>query len=379
MMLRKGYRLPFQLFGIPVYLDSTFLVILPLLAWMIGSRLDLYVRLLRLGVDPAALQQGALPYVLGLIAALGLFCSVLVHELGHSIVARRYGVEAKRITLWILGGVAQLEEMPRQRGAEAVVAIAGPFTSFAVAALCWVILASFPQDAASARFIFGYLAFTNVALGTFNLLPALPLDGGRVLRSLLALRMPHLRATQLAASVSQVLAVLLGLVGFLSLNIFLVLVAFFVYMAGSSEAQTTLVAEMLEGIGVEYLMTRDVQTVHPQMRVSDLVDKMLRERHLGYPVLDDAGGLVGMVTLGGIQGADPNATVEQVMSRRIVTIQQNRSALEAFQTMSRNNFERLVVVNPWGQMVGIISKTDLVRAVQVRIVGLALHPEPSAS
>lgn len=378
-MLRRGYRLPFRLFGIPVYLDSTFLVILPLLAWMIGSRLDLYVRLLRLGVDPATLQQGALPYILGLIAALGLFGSVLVHELGHSIVARRYGVEAKRITLWILGGVAQLEEMPRQRGAEATVAIAGPLTSFAVAAACWAVLTSLPQEAASARFVFGYLAFTNVALGTFNLLPALPLDGGRVLRSLLALRMPHLRATQLATSVSQVLAVLLGLFGFLSLNIFLVLIAFFVYMAGSSEAQTTLVAEMLEGIGVDYLMTREVSTVHPRMRVSELVDKMLRERHLGYPVLDDADRLIGMVTLGGIQGADPDAAVEQVMSRRIVTIQQGSSALEAFQIMSRNNFERLVVVDSSGQMVGIISKTDLVRAVQVRIVGLALHPEPSAS
>lgn len=378
-MLRKGYRLPIRLLGIPVYLDPTFLIILPLLAWMIGSRLDLYIRLFGLRIDPAALQHGVTPYVLGLIAALGLFASVLIHELGHSVVARRYGVRAKRITLWILGGVAQLEEMPRQRGAEAMVAIAGPLTSFVVAAVCWLLLGSTPPGALAAQFVFGYLAFMNVALGTFNLLPALPLDGGRVLRSLLALRLPHLKATQLAAAVSQVLAVMLGLYGLLSFNVFLVLVAFFVYMAGTAETQTAVVAEMLDGIGVEDLMTREVQTVPATMRITDLVDKMLRERHLGYPVLDDAGLPAGMVTLSEIQGADPHATVEQVMSRQVVTILESRSALEAFQLMSRNNFGRVVVVGAGGQMVGIISKTDLIRAVQVRIVGLALQPEPAAS
>lgn len=378
-MLRKGYRLPFRLLGIPVYLDPTFLIILPLLAWMIGSRLDLYIRLFGLRIDPAALQHGYTPFILGLIAALGLFASVLIHELGHSVVARRYGVRVKRITLWLLGGVAQLEEMPRQRGAEAVVAVAGPLTSFVVSALCWLLLASTPPGALVVQFIFGYLAFMNVALGTFNLLPALPLDGGRVLRSLLALRLPHLKATQLAAAVSHVLAVLLGLYGLLSLNVFLVLIAFFVYMAGAAETQTAVVAEMLDGVGVDDLMTREVQTVPTTMRITDLVDKMLRERHMGYPVFDDAGRLTGMVTLSEIQGADPHATVERVMSRQVVTILESASALEAFQIMSRNNFGRLVVVGAGGQMVGIISKTDLIRTVQVRIVGLALQPEPVAS
>lgn len=378
-MLRRGYRLPFRLLGIPVYLDPTFLIILPLLAWMIGSRLDLYIRLFGLRIDPAALQHGYTPFILGLIAALGLFASVLIHELGHSVVARRYGVRVKRITLWLLGGVAQLEEMPRQRGAEAVVAVAGPLTSFVVSALCWLLLASTPPGALVVQFIFGYLAFMNVALGTFNLLPALPLDGGRVLRSLLALRLPHLKATQLAAAVSHVLAVLLGLYGLLSLNVFLVLIAFFVYMAGAAETQTAVVAEMLDGVGVDDLMTREVQTVPTTMRITDLVDKMLRERHMGYPVFDDAGRLTGMVTLSEIQGADPHATVERVMSRQVVTILESASALEAFQIMSRNNFGRLVVVGAGGQMVGIISKTDLIRTVQVRIVGLALQPEPVAS
>jgi Zn-dependent protease/CBS domain-containing protein len=376
-MMRRGYRLPFRLLGIPVYLDPTFLIILPLLAWMIGRRLDLYAQLFGLSIDLEPLKQGTTPYRLGLLAALGLFASVVAHELGHSVVARRYGVKVKRITLWILGGVAQFDEMPRQRGAEAVTAVAGPITSFALAAACRLALPLIPSEASAAQFVVGYLAFMNIALGVFNLLPALPLDGGRVLRSLLALRLPHLQATRVATSVSQVLAFLLGLYGFVSVNVFLVLIALFVYMSGSAETQSALVAETLDGVGVEDLMTRDVRTVPPTMRMADLIQKMLQERHLGYPVTDAAGRLVGIVTLNDIQGADAGATVERVMSPQVPTISENRSALEAFQLMSRSNFGRLVVVGGNEQIVGIVSKTDLIRAVQVRVVGLALQPEPA--
>jgi CBS domain-containing protein len=124
-------------------------------------------------------------------------------------------------------------------------------------------------------------------------------------------------------------------------------------------------------------MTRDVRTVPPTMRMADLIQKMLQERHLGYPVTDAAGRLVGIVTLNDIQGADAGATVERVMSPQVPTISENRSALEAFQLMSRSNFGRLVVVGGNEQIVGIVSKTDLIRAVQVRVVGLALQPEPA--
>ncbi|MDR7485332.1 MAG: site-2 protease family protein [Armatimonadota bacterium] len=376
-MLRKGYRLPFRLLGIPIYLDPTFLIILPVLAWVIGSRLDLYIRLFRLPVDAAALQEGPTPYLLGLAAALGLFASVLIHELGHSVVGRGYGVQVKRITLWLLGGVAQFEEMPRQRGAEAVVAIAGPLTSLAVAAVCSLVAAVVPPGALAVRFVLGYLVFMNGALAAFNMLPALPLDGGRVLRSLLALRMPPLRATQIAAGISSAIAIMLGLVGFLTFNLFLILIAFFVYMTGSAETQNALVAEMLEGIGVEDLMTRDVQTVPAAMPIADLIQKMLRERHLGYPVVDDAGNLAGIVTLNDLQGADASTPVARVMSPTVATISVRGSALEAFEVMSRNNYGRLVVLGPGRQMVGIITKTDLIRAVQVRVVGLAIQPEPA--
>jgi CBS domain-containing protein len=227
----------------------------------------------------------------------------------------------------------------------------------------------FPIDAHAVQFVLGYLAVTNVALAVFNMLPALPLDGGRVLRALLALRMPYLRATQVAARASAFLALLLGLYGFLSLNFFLMLIALFIYMAGTAETQQTLVAEMLEGIGVRDLMTRDVVTVSPDMRLGDLIAKMLQERHLGYPVVDGSGRLAGMVDLTDIQGLGADVPVRQVMTQEVATIPERASALEAFQMMSRNNFRRLVVVGARRDMVGIVSKTDLVRAVQVRVVG----------
>lgn len=371
-MFRGGYRLPFRLLGIPLHLDPSFLIILPLFAWLISRQIEVYITLFRLPIDPEALKEGYTPFWLGLLAAIGLFASVVVHELGHSVVGRYYGARVKQITLWLLGGVAQFEEIPRQRGAEAVIAIAGPITSIALALVCRLLRSALPPEAYAAQFVVGYLAFMNVALAVFNLIPALPLDGGRVLRSLLALRMPHLRATQTAAGISQVLALLLGLYGFLTLNIFLMLIAFFIYMAGGAETQHTMVAEMLEGIRVHDLMTRAIETVPADMRVADLIEKMMRESHLGYPVVDQHGRLVGMVDLHNLQGVPADAPVEQVMTPDVTTIPERASALEAFRTMSTNNFRRMVVVGIGRDMVGIITKTDLVRAVQVRAVGQAL-------
>lgn len=378
-MFRTVYRLPFRLLGIPVQLDITFLLVLPLLAWIIGSELGNYIRLFNLPVDPEPLEEGLMPYFLGLLAAVGLFTSVVLHELGHAAVGQSYGVEIRSITLWILGGMAQFERIPRQPGAEAVIAIAGPLTSYAVGAVCWVVLAFTSDLAPPVAFILGYLMWMNWFLATFNLLPALPLDGGRILRSLLALRMSHLRATRVAAGASKVQALALGLLGFLSLNVFLVLIAFFVYIAGTGESQVTTVAEMLHGIKVHDLMTREVKTVSPHTRVSELMQRMFHERHLGYPVVDSSRNMIGLVTLDDVKrlrgdsgSSDADTSIEKIMSREVLTIPYDASALEAFERMAQNDFGKLIVVDAYGRMVGIISKTDLMRAIQVRMVGLPL-------
>src|SRR3954470_7139437 len=174
-MFRKAFRLPFRLAGIPLYLDISFLIVLPLMIWLTAQNLSSMVHHPGVGLSPAALH-GPLALLLGLVAVVGLFASVVLHELGHSLTARRYGVQVRRITLWFLGGVAEFEEMPRQRGAEAVVAIAGPLVSFALAGVFWAITAFAPLDAFPyVRLVTGYLYAINLALGVFNLLPAMPM------------------------------------------------------------------------------------------------------------------------------------------------------------------------------------------------------------
>src|SRR5690606_23158019 len=172
----------------------------------------------------------------------------------------------------------------------------------------------------------------NVVLAVFNLIPALPLDGGRVLRSLLALRMPYLRATQIAAGTSKFLAVLLGMLGFVSLNIWFMLIAFFIYMAVSGETQYAMVSTLLKGIDVDDLMTREVVTVSPETPATELIREMFRERHLSFPVVDHSGSLMGIVTLQDLRklkatgGDESSVTVADIMSRDIGQIGEHESA-----------------------------------------------------
>ena len=370
-MVGRSYQLPLRLLGIPVQVDLTFLIILPLLAWMIGSQVPLFARMFGLPAEPL-LAQPWMPYALGLIAAAGLFAAVLIHEAGHAVTARIYGVNVRSITLWFLGGVAQIEEMPRQPGAEAIVSVVGPLVSLAIAGICWVAQAAIAPTMGLAnvatRFVLGYLTYMNVVLAIFNLLPALPLDGGRILRSLLAMALPRQQATQIATGISSFLAVLLGLWGLMSFNLFVVLIAVFIYMSGNAEAKMGQVESLLQGIPVDELMNREVRTVGSDISVTDLKQCMLEQHHLGFPVVDEAGRLQGIITLHDVQGKDPAAPIRQFMSTNVPTVSRQADAAAAFQLMSRNGFARLVVTDG-AHVVGIITKTDLMRLMQLRASG----------
>lgn len=378
-MLRGGIKLPFKLLGIPVKLDNSFLLILPLFAFLIGSQIPAFVAQLRfLGIDvpPASLAGGATPWLLGTVAAVGLFASVVVHELGHAMVARLYGVQTNEIRLWFLGGVAQFQEMPTRRGAEALVAIAGPITSGLLALLLWF---SLPLAASSpgGTVIVAYLAITNVGLGLFNLLPALPLDGGRVLRSLLALFLPYLRATNVAVALSAGIAIVMGIYGVVAGQLFLVIMAFFVYNAGRSEAQAAYLKDALEGVRASDLMTPDPMTVEPEMPFSQF--KRLGEfsRHAGYPVVDREGTLLGFALLRGgldnLPGADQpspeplgdDATVYDV-TRPADKVAPDETAMEAIRLLSESDAGRLLVVDAADRLLGVISKTDVVKQLSAR-------------
>lgn len=373
-MFSRPIRLPFRLLGIPISLDLSFLIVLPLFAFLIGSQLPVYLRLLQISAAPELLQ-GPAPYLLGLLAALGLFLSVLIHELGHALTARAYGVQTREITLWLLGGVAQLEQIPRTRGAEAIIAVAGPIVSVLLSGLFGLMRGLVPSSAAEGQFLLGYLALINLSLAIFNLLPALPLDGGRILRSLLALYKPYLEATRTAVTVSKVAAFALGLLGLLVGNLFMLLIAFFIFMAASAEAEQTMLSRTLEGLRVRDLMTREVSTVPSSLSVAELLEKMLQERHVGYPVVEN-GRLLGLISLEDLQGASPQTRVQERM-RPPLQVGEYTEALEALQRMAQEGFSRLLIIDAGGNLVGILSKTDLLRALQLRAAQMSLSDRSS--
>ena len=369
----RGIRVA-SAFGIPIRLHWTFLVILPLFAVIIGWDIvllaDLLNQLLGIELDSGALDGEWRPWLLGFAAALGLFLGVLLHEFGHSLVAMRYGYEIESITLWLLGGLASFVEMPEDWRHEFWVAVAGPVVSVAVGIACYLGMLLTPADLDAVRFVLAYLAVLNVFLAGFNMLPAFPMDGGRVLRALLARNRPHAQATQQAAEVGKLFAFIMGLIGLLALNVILILLAFFIYIAAAGEAQQTVMKAAFEGVTVADVMTtrQDLHVVAPTDTIAELVERMFRERHIGYPVVD-SGDLVGMVTLDDareVRTEERDAYyVEDVMSRDVRTIHPGADAMDALRELQQQDIGRLPVVDEWGDLVGIISRTDLMTAFTV--------------
>lgn len=358
--------------GIPVKFDITFLLILPVFGWVIGLQVAELIALLNLAlganIDPEPLTTAQWPWILGFIAAVGLFAGVILHELGHSLIAIRYGYPISSITLWLLGGVAQLERPPRDWRHELWIAIAGPIVSVLVGVGCYLLLLITPAAFPSIRFIFGYLALMNVVLAVFNMLPGFPMDGGRVLRALLARNRSFVVATQQAAEIGKIFAIGMGLLGLIWLNLLLIALAFFIYIAATGESRQILLESMFEGVTVDDVMTSEAElhTVSPDMSIEELLQFMFKHRHLGYPVLD-RNELTGVVTFDDIRTIAPSdrgsKTVRDVMATELITIGPDKQAIEALHEMHRRNVGRLLVVDATGDLLGLVSRTDLVRAL----------------
>ncbi|GGL49281.1 CBS domain-containing protein [Halocalculus aciditolerans] len=361
-------------FGIPIKLDLTFLLILPVFAYLIGSQISAQADLIQsafgVALDTSALTAGTTPWLLGVVAAVGLFAGVVLHELGHSLVAQHYGYPIDSITLWILGGIANLTDTPEDWKQEFQIAIAGPVVSIVIGVVCAAVLFVLPGDVAFAKFVVGYLALMNLVLAAFNLLPGFPMDGGRVLRALLARSRPYARATQIAAEVGKGFAVLLGILGLLAWNLIFIGIAFFIYIGAASEAQQTMMSAVFEDVTVGDIMTpvTELKTVSPSDSVADLTERMFRERHTGYPVIEN-GEIVGMVTLGDAREVDPVErdayTVEDIMSKDVKTIDKEENAMTALERIQQESIGRLIVTNHHGELVGLISRTDLMTAFDI--------------
>ena len=359
-----------RIFGIPIYLHFTFLIILLLFIYVFGSQ-SLTLMGITLGFGDIDASVGV-KYVLGTIASVVFFATILAHELAHSYVAMRFGVKIRSITLMIFGGVASMEEIPKKPMEELKMALAGPMTSLAIGAMSYGLMVSLDllelgSGLEGVVILLGIIAFYNVLLAFFNMLPAFPMDGGRVLRSFLAARMSYIDATKKAVSVAKVLAIGMAVFGIFVFNLFLVLIALFVYMGAKEEERATVISESLEGMTVRQIMSDAVQVAHPDMTVQQLLDLMMATRRMGYPVVDY--GLVGIVTLSDTSKVQKDrihiTRVKDIMTRNVVTVKPETSAVEAVRILSQRDLGRLPVVDDRGMLVGIVTRKDFLRMVEI--------------
>ncbi|PWR75028.1 CBS domain-containing protein [Methanospirillum stamsii] len=367
-----------RLFGIPVLIHFTFLLIIPLFAWIIGSEITFYTEIVsntfRISIDETIITAGFFPYILGVIIALGLFIGVYIHELAHSLIAIRAGIRIDSITLLFFGGVASIEEQEPEPGTEFVMALAGPLTSLAIGIICSLLmyLTSFvltngPQ-AGVLVFIFGYLAILNFLLFAFNLLPAFPMDGGRVLRAYLASRMPLHQATSIASTIGKGFAVAFGLIGLLLFSPILILIAFFIYIGAGQESAVTRYNFLLKDVTAGDVMSKPVMDLPPQMPLSEVLNLMYQTKHLGFPVTD-RGILSGIITLTDLARTpvlDRDAMqVRDVMTRDVVTLPPHAPIMDALRIMTRQDIGRIPIVED-EKIVGIITKSDIFTVIELR-------------
>ena len=363
-----------SLFGIPIQLNLSFLLVLPLVAYLIGIQVSQLANILNqiwnTRIVAATLSVGWLPWILGVFSAVGLFVCVVLHELGHSLVARHFGFGTESITLWFLGGVSALDEIPENWRQEFLVAIAGPLVSIVLGVICFALLGVIPITLDAVRFIVAYLGLLNFVLAIFNLLPGFPMDGGRILRALLARNHSHTRATQIAASVGKAVAIVFAILGLITFNIFLIAIAFFVYISASGEVIQTMQSEAFEGITVRDIMTpiSELDTVHPEMSIADLFEQMFEQKHVGYPVVAD-GEVIGIVTLDDATQIPPHErdikTVRDVMTTDLKTVSADSVAEKALNEFQRHKIGRIVVADDNDKAVGLLTRTDVMTILEI--------------
>lgn len=346
--------------GIEVKVHWTLLLVLPFFAYVMAYG---YFR-------PEAITPKSLAW--GGALAVTLFLSVLLHEFSHSFMALRLGKRVEGILLMPLGGISQMESMPEKPREEFLVTIVGPLTNFVLAAplLALAYLVALPDPDGLATYVL-WAGWLNVALGTFNLvLPAFPMDGGRLLRAGLASRMGLRRATRVAAMVGKGTAVLMALVGFLAFGIggiWLILIAFFVYMGASAEESTTTLNALLQGRTAKDLMSSEPDAMAPEDTLLDVQRAMLRTHHLAFPVVKEH-QVVGCIGLQELASEDPerfaDLRVRDLMRHEVPQVPATTPAKEVLQLVQQSEHGHVVVVDQ-ERLVGIVSRTDVERVVRV--------------
>ena len=336
--------------GIDIRMHVTFLALLAWIAWVSYATTGTWT-----GVAD------------GLLLIVLVFGIVVLHELSHALVARRFGVRTRDITLLPIGGVASLERMPEEPRQELAVAAAGPAVNFVLAGLLALIAWALGQPLApelalgdGSPSLLVQLVWINLIIGVFNLLPAFPMDGGRILRALLGFRLSHVRATQVAAGLGQAVAIVFGIVG-LFVSPLLVFIALFVWMGASGEAQVAKAKFLAHGVPVSAAMVREFEVASPDVPISVPLQRMLDGFQHDFPVVanERVVGMLGRETmLRALAATGPSTPVGEVMRGEPKVLHPSDDLDEALlQVMSGG--ETLPVIDARGQLVGMLGSETL--------------------
>jgi Zn-dependent protease/CBS domain-containing protein len=358
-----------RIFGIPFGINWSWLVVVALMVWSLGR-----------GVFPAqnpGLSHTAY-YAMAAVAAVAFFVSLLLHELGHALVAQREGMEIEGITLWLFGGVARFRGMFPSAGAEFRIAVAGPLVTLVLGGF-FVALAALADLPTEVDGVLAWLGYINLFLLVFNLLPALPLDGGRILRSILwRVKGDYSWATQVAGMAGRGIGFLLIGGGILLLifqgtftGAWLAFIGWFLLQASASELGYLAVQDALAGLRVYNLMTREPVIVSPDLTLGELMDEVAGSRqHTTYPVVED-GSPIGLLPFWAF-AAVPRTEWDRVRVRdcmtgldEVPTVAEDATALEALAELQEGDLRRALVVDD-GRLLGILSISDIAHAIEIR-------------
>ena len=345
----------FSVRGIDIRLHYTFPLILIYAALQFGIFID----------------GGLSGAVFGVVATSLLFVLVTLHELGHSFAALHYNVPVERIVLSPIGGVAQLRRMPEEPKQEFVVAIAGPAVNFIIAIILGVFALGFGISLNSPfallgnfslAALFSYVFISNIFLAVFNLLPAFPMDGGRVLRALLAMRLDYVQATRIAATIGRGFAILLGIYGFIGGGIFLMVIAFFLFTMAGQESAAVQVSRALKGYTVQQAYNSSVHRLNPNHTLQHAANMMLYSGQDTLPVSQD-GRLVGLVTQSQVmellQTNRPNTIVGHIMKRDVAPVSLQSEITAVQRRFIEEGLNALPVVGHGEFLIGLITRRHI--------------------
>ncbi len=302
-----------------------------------------------------------------------LFTCVVIHEVGHSLIARRFGKKAESITLLPIGGIAAIDQMPTKPGQEIAVSLVGPFINLAIAGILYVLVGAktgvampnlYPESGKA--FLAGLIG-VNIMLAVFNLIPAFPMDGGRVLRGLLAMRMDSVRATIWAANIGQAIATFFIFFG-VFFNLWLALIGIFLYLGAGSEKQQVVLQSLLADVPAGEAMTTEYMSLKPDNTLTDALEHFHHGCQQDFPIIDDS-GLRGILTrdriLAAIHTNGLNATVAEVMDKTFATVDSKMGLDQVYRKFLSGNKTAVAVVDD-GRLKGIIGLDGISRYFMIR-------------